>query len=299
MIRSHAFSRSQLSAAIIALLSPGLSTAAQIDWTTGTGFWDISGNWSSSPALPGATDDVIVNVTGTQTVTVRSTGGAQTVNSINVNGGDETLVINSGSLTLNGVATANNASGASTVSRFTQTFGTLNGAGNLTVNGAATLGGNLEGSGSLITQGTTSINSSLMLDGGRIWQNDGTATKTVLGSFNLNGGNSGANTNNAGRIINNGLFDLQNDGGTTWSNTQGGTGVIDTASGGTFRKSGGISNSIILATFNNAGTVKAQSGTLSLSAGGTHSGDFEVASGATLQFGGGTHDLNGGSMTAE
>ncbi|WP_150047917.1 choice-of-anchor D domain-containing protein [Methylomonas rhizoryzae] len=299
MIRLHAFSPTQLSAAILSLLSPGLAPAAQIDWTAGSGFWDVAGNWNSSPALPGATDDVIVDVAGTQTVTIRSTGGGQTVNSINMNGGDETLAISSGSLTLTGATTTNNASGASAVSQLTHSSGTLNGAGNLTVTGAASLGGNLEGSGTLITQGSTNVSASLTLDGGRVWQNDGTVIKTGLGSFNLNGGNSGSNAGVAGRIVNNGLFDLQNDGGSTWNSNQGGTGVIDNAAGATFRKSGGSGSSNILATFNNAGTVEAQSGTLSLSAGGTHSGDFTVADGATLQFGGGTHDLNGGGMNAD
>ena len=49
-------------------------------------------------------------------------------------------------------------------------------------------------------------------------------------------------------------------------------------------------------TFNNSGTVQAQTGVLNLSNGGTHSGLFDVAAGAVLGFSGGTHDINAGSV---
>ena len=54
--------------------------AATISWTDATGFWDVATNWSSNPALPGAGDDVVISVSGVQTITHRT--GNDTIRSI-------------------------------------------------------------------------------------------------------------------------------------------------------------------------------------------------------------------------
>ncbi|MGY6274781.1 hypothetical protein, partial [Methylomonas sp. MgM2] len=154
------FKKKKLSTVIVSLLTPGLVSAAQINWTDTTGFWDVASNWSSDPSLPGSLDDVVLNVVGTQTVTVRSTGGPFVINSVGTDNGDETLFINSGSLTLNGNSSANNATGASVVGRFSQSGGLLNGPGKLTITDHANFtGGTHSGSGTTTLQGTTTISS--------------------------------------------------------------------------------------------------------------------------------------------
>ncbi len=64
---------------------------------------------------------------------------------------------------------------------------------------------------------------------------------------------------------------------------------------GTFAKSAGTGSTTIQNPFNNGGTLNVNSGTLNLTQGGTHTGSFATAVGTTLQFGGGTHELNGAS----
>ena len=66
---------------------------------------------------------------------------------------------------------------------------------------------------------------------------------------------------------------------------------------GTFIKSGGTGTTSFIgnARFNNSGIVNIESGTLELQASGTSSGEFNVDDGATIEFSGGTHDLNSGA----
>ncbi|WKJ91035.1 hypothetical protein QZJ86_02605 [Methylomonas montana] len=291
------FRLTQLSAMIISLLTPGLSTAAQVNWANTSGFWDVTSNWSSFPALPGAGDDTVLDVAGAQTITVRSTGSPFTVNSVNTNGGNEILAISSGILNLVGATTANNATGNSTIGNFTQSGGALNGAGNLTVTGNANFtAGTHSGTGTTTLQGTTTISSNgLDLDAGRVLRNEGTVTWSS-GNLNLNATGSGG----SGRV--------DNASGAVWD-SQSNQQVFATAFGdlnnlagfpafnnaGIFRKSGGTGTTTVSTTFNNTGTVDAQLGSISLSGGGTHSGTLRAAGGAELDLAGGTHNLNTGT----
>lgn len=77
------FRRKQLSAVIIALLTPGFAGAEQVNWTGTTGFWDVITNCSSNPALPASGGDAVLGVGGAQTITVLSNGGPFSVNSVN------------------------------------------------------------------------------------------------------------------------------------------------------------------------------------------------------------------------
>ena len=81
-----------IAAAIVAGTGPARS--ATINWTGGTSFWDLVANWSSTPLLPGAADDVVINVAGVQTITHRS--GTDTVSSLSITG-DDLLAITGGS----------------------------------------------------------------------------------------------------------------------------------------------------------------------------------------------------------
>ncbi len=65
---------------------------------------------------------------------------------------------------------------------------------------------------------------------------------------------------------------------------------------GMFRKVVGPGLTHVVVTFNNSGTVEAQTGTIEFSNGGVHTGVFTGP--ATIEFGGGTHTLGVASVTA-
>src|SRR5207244_856667 len=90
-----------------------------------------------------------------------------------------------------------------------------------------------------------------------------------------------------------GTFDAQSDAQVVL----GFLGAATFSNAGTFKKSAGAGTTNIgFGVFNNTGLVQVQSGTLRLDAGGgTHTGSFSVAAGATLEFAGTTHSLNAGS----
>jgi hypothetical protein len=319
---SAQFRRSACAVAVAALFQPAPAVPAVVNWIAGTGFWDVATNWSSNPNLPGAADDVFINVGGLPTVTYRTitstvnslaitsatfavTSGALTISTTFSNNAATTLT--SGSLSVAGAATFGSLSlsgsgvltlnGASTVTTLSQAAGTLGGTGNVTVSGAATLtGGTISGAATTTLQGATSLSSNAIdLDAGRILRNEGTATWTG-GQINLNATGTGG----SGRI--------DNAAGGVW-NAQGNLSMVASAFGdvndlpgfpafnnaGTFNRSGSGTATSISVAFNNSGTVNVQEGTLNLNAGGTHSGGFGISSGATLQFGGGTHALNNAS----
>ncbi len=297
--------KKQLNAAIVSLLASGIASAQQVYWNaqgsySGTGYWDTHAWWANhwepgQYALPGANDDVILNTAGAADSIIRNwAGGPYVVNSVNTDSGVETLVIESGGLTLNGAATADNATGLSTITHLKQGGAYLNGAGNLVVNGDAILTNALQsGAATTTLKGNSTINNGLSLDAGRILRNEG--VMTMKGSVNMNSTAS----DGAGRIDNaaGAIWDAQgydiSAGATADLNQLSGYGVFNNA--GTFRKSGGAGGTRVYTAFNNAGTVDVQTGRLELTAGGTHSGALKVASGAELNFNGGSHDLNEGT----
>src|SRR5512144_609733 len=83
---------------------PGSTLGAAISWVPDAdGFWDAAANWSSNPSLPGAGDDVTINVGGavvrlithrTGTTTIRTINNAETVDVTNAS----TLTVSSGGL---------------------------------------------------------------------------------------------------------------------------------------------------------------------------------------------------------
>ena len=172
--------------------------------------------------------------------------------------------------------------------------GVVNGTADITVTGP------------FIFQGSTLGGSGTVFANGGVTFSDGSSSSHVtINGRTLN--MSGASTWAGGTIfLANGVL-INSAGGVltatsnvalTYSSTLGGT--VTFSNNGTFVQQAG-SGSIGYAafpsavTFTNTGTVDVQSGTLTLLCAGTNSGTLNVATGATLQFAGGTFTLNAGS----
>jgi hypothetical protein len=249
---------------------------ATVFWANAAGGdWSAPGNWSTG-ALPGAGDDVVLDVPGN--VTVTHSFGTDAVHSLV---SQDRLELSGGALDL---ATASTFNGA-----FAFTGGTLSGSGDVTVNGPFTWnGGTLRGAGRTVANGGLALiipelfQPGKVLDG-RELDNAGAAVWTG-GSIAVN--NGGRLDNLAGAT-----FDAESDANFTGSGALPGTFVND----GTFHKlhSGGTTASGVA--FHNNGLVDVQTGTLSLNAGGEDTGAFVVEARATLDFNGGTTNLRGTS----
>ena len=85
--------RSALGFACAAVLYSASTPAVTVSWGDGTGFWDLVANWSPSQ-FPSSADDVVINVTGQQTITHRT--GTTQIRSL-ANTGDEIVAITNGS----------------------------------------------------------------------------------------------------------------------------------------------------------------------------------------------------------
>ena len=274
-------------------------------WTNpNSGNWNTASNWSTG-VVPGIADNVFFG----KPVNVTFNTGSTTVNDINTVAG-ATLTVSGGSLV---VASTSSIGGLVSLSAGTFTLngqvdlgslvasgGLLTGTGTLTVSGLSTLSGGREsGAGTTIASGGAAFTSTgFSLDGGRALQLGGAST--AAGTFvqiQLNGGNdpgSGILTIGSGATFNDqttssGLnIVTQNFGGTD----TGATAVVNNL--GTFTKSGNALTSTISTIFNNSGTVNVQSGTLSLSGGGTDVGASYSGTG-TIQFSGGIRTLDAAS----
>ena len=97
-IYSNKFRIRPLSMAIAAALVSSNAPAAAVSWVPNAdGFWDVVANWSSSPALPVAADNVTLDVGGATARTITHRNGTTTINSLV---SQENLSITGGSLTL-------------------------------------------------------------------------------------------------------------------------------------------------------------------------------------------------------
>jgi hypothetical protein len=254
-------------------LSAGTYSAEPGSSITGAGNLTVSGATANLAGL--------VNLTGSNTFS----GGTANLTG-NYTCANNTLVIS-------GAATAN-FNGTGTVAPATLALLRV-GNGNPTLSGNNTItvlsqmewtGGTMSGSGRTIIPPGATLN---LADPGsvtlsRTLENRGTALWTGAGSLGLN---NGTFTNRAGA-----LFHAQN--AATISSS--GSSRFDNA--GTFRKSANAGVTTISASFNNAGAVEIQTGTLNLSGGGTNSGSFDVPLGAGITFSAGTYDAGPGSSIA-
>ncbi|MBL8199883.1 MAG: hypothetical protein JNK40_02835 [Chromatiales bacterium] len=186
----------------------------------------------------------------------------------------DTATVNAGNAQLNA---------DTTILGLTQGGGTLSGTGTLTVTGPSTwTAGTQNGT------GTTQYESTLGITG--IGTKSITGGRTIsLGGATTWSGNTGANNTismaNASFINNAGTFTDANAFGSTIS----GSGTFNNT--GTFNKQSDTTTSMAVV-FNNNGTVNVNAGLLLPSAGGTSTGVFNIASGATLEFRNGSHTLN-------
>jgi hypothetical protein len=253
-----------------------LSTVA---WTNPSGGdWDSPCNWSNG-AMPTASDDVVINMSG---ITVTHSGSAaDAVNSLTISASDATLDLSNGSLAMSATS--------SIAGNLTMSGGTLSTASTLTVTGAMSwTGGTISGGGTLAAQGGIAISG-----------NGPTLDNSTLDNSGMATWSGGTIIANHGAVFNNepgASFDAQSDANFGW----GGTGAVPTFNNlagannlpcATFIKSGGTGSSgtQMGVVFNNAGAVAVNSGTLSLGASTVtqtagSSGSFEGAAGTTLEF---------------
>jgi Ig-like domain-containing protein/List-Bact-rpt repeat protein len=165
---------------------------------------------------------------------------------------------------------------------------TLTGTGELTVlEDFSWIRGTMSGTGHTVVPPNGSLDISRgfthFLSGGRTLENGGTILWSG-GSLTVGGTTI---TNRAGA-----LFELQ----TATTLSVGGVNRFDNV--GTFRKSLSAGTATWTVTFNNSGLVDIQTGRLTLNGSGTHSGRFEIAAGASLNFSGGagTHVADAASV---
>jgi hypothetical protein len=241
------------------------------------GDFNTAANWDRN-AVPGASDDAVINTTG---ITVTSSGN----NSINSLTSSALVQIQGGSF---------NVAATSTSTSFELDNGSLGGTGMLTVSNAFTwTGGTMNGTGA-----TTLANGAVMtissvntkaLDTRTINLNSG-ATVNWTGSGEIQYGN--------GPVWNNsGTFNISSD-----TNFRFGFG----ANSATFNNSGTLTKTslangttVFNSTFNNSGTVTVSSGTLQLGGGGISTGTFnQSAAGGTLSIvnNGAAQTLNAGAV---
>jgi hypothetical protein len=229
------------------------------------------------------------------TADVASAGSMQAYTNALVNfNGPRTI---SGSFTIRDGSIVN-FNGATTLNDVTLSSGSLAGTGDVAVTGAATWsGGTMSGTGQTIVApgGTLVISSGINAITGlqRTLVNQGSATWSFA-----NGRGDVGFTN--GTFQNNGSFVADASGGTLRLVSSGLAATVNAFNNaGTFTKTGAgqvrtFAHTQNVVKFNNSGTVDIQQGELVLENGGTHSGDFNIASGSTLWLSG-SHQLAAGA----
>ena len=263
------------------------------DWTgaANDGNWSTAGNWNNGVPTSMMTAELDLggtyNVTSSGTVTVNGLGGSPTA-TLNIAGGNFTVTnyAGQGPLILSG-GTFGVGSSTATIAALTQTGGTLSGTGTLTVTGLTTFSsGTQSGLGTLIAQGGVNAqgasSASITLDGGRTLQLGGTSTMSgQYVQINLNSTN--ASTFGTLTIDNGAILNDTTSGG--FLEIYAGVGTSSVVNNyGTLNKTGSSTQSSISTAFNNYGTVNVQAGTLDLTGGGTETGTFSIASGATVEL---------------
>ena len=196
-----------------------------------------------------------------------------------------------GTWLVNGSALVNVNAPLEVQSAFNQGGGTVQG-DQLTLRGPATLASGIQtGPGTTVLTGATSLVST-DFDNGRVLRNEGTLTLT--GGVNLNSVANGG----SGQIFNapGAVFDIKTFNTSLFASSFAGDTGLDAifTNDGTLRRSSNGSYTFSVRTLNE-GTIDLQIGNLSLSKGGTNSGAATLATGTTLGYGGGTHDVDAGA----
>ena len=176
--------------------------------------------------------------------------------------------------------------------------GTVNGASNITLNNAFLWsGGIITGGGLLTTNGATDVTGAVTLTD-KVWNNANGGGVTMTGDSSITLGGSGATpatlNNQLGATI---IDQSTNATPITFTTTQTNKSFINA---GTFTKAAGSSatQTLNLLVISSGNSINVDSGTLQLSAGGTHTGLFNIANEAVLDLSGGTHNFNAGVSVA-
>lgn len=189
-----------------------------------------------------------------------------------------------GMLEIIGATLSFNSGGVITTPLYEQNAGTVGGSDTITITGMLLWSG-----GTMTGSGVTNANGGIELTNAGIVSLRETRTLNNAGLANWIG--AGSFSNETGAVFNNlasGTVDIQSSGDFSFGRFNN-AGILTKASGG----GDGITR--FSATLNNTGMVTVASGALELENGGTHTGAFAVADGATLEFGGGTHIVNAGA----
>ena len=251
---------------------------------TSNGKFDVASGATLNFA--GGTHDLSGTIAGSGTGQMLVSGSA-TVNTSGSNAFGGQVAVSAGTL---------NAGGTFSTGGFALSGGTLGGTGSLNASGSSSwTGGIMSGTGTTSSSGSLAISGTTArtLTGGHVLANSGTVTWTNAAS-----GNQGLIQSGQGSAINNsGIWLDQTSADIQITSNLGGA-LANFNNTGTYTKSGASTATIGMA-FNNTtsgpgtGVVTVNAGTLALTGGGTSNGKFDVASGATLNFAGGTHDLSG------
>ncbi|MBK8063286.1 MAG: hypothetical protein IPK29_03785 [Betaproteobacteria bacterium] len=278
--------------------------------------WFLAANWDDD-LVPLMTDDVVLDIAGTPTITL-GTGGAAVAGSIQSN---EALSITSGSLSFANASVFNstvsifggtfNAGGSASIADLVFNGGTLTGTGVVTLTGGANNwgGGTLQGIVLVAPGATLTLNGagSKYLSSGAVLTNQGNVVWTA-GTLDKTGSGTATFTNASGA-----LFDIQgdlaikdttdlNDGIFTLSlvNQTGGE-IRRSAGSGTVQlggRSGFGNDDDLLVNLQNNGLINVQSGTVQVNDIGTttsNGGSFQIAAGAVFDLVAGTHSMGNGS----
>ena len=162
----------------------------------------------------------------------------------------------------------------------------------MTLSGTDTFGGNngeatLAGAGTIVTSGTTTIvdhdyyTSAQLNDA--MWHNTGKV---------YDGGQVSLSSSSTIENLASGVFNLTADDGAV---SGGSSNTFDNA--GTLAKTGGGGTSMIAAILDNTGTVKASSGILDFTDGGSLGGTFATSNAAAIELGGGTFGAVSSTVT--
>jgi len=289
-VRAYNIVNNQLLLGIIGnlkLIPAGIIDAGIITIKPATNFvyWKmpVSGSWHdptmwSTGTVPTANDNVLISVPGDITVTLTQQGTTNTINSLIC---DEIFVFNRPSLAI--------ADSSEVTNLFTLNGGTLFGTGDLAIFGSFSwINGSMSGSGALNIAATGSMTFS------------NTTAQSFLRTINNSGitSLSGTGTLFIGdraffNNLANGVLDIQAD--LFIRGFAGGNGTFTNA--GIVRKSAGAGTTTIfdgVSFNNNGGIIDVRTGALTLASGGISTGGvFTAATGASLNFSGGTHVMTG------
>jgi type IV secretory pathway protease TraF len=254
-----------------------LAPAGQAYWINASGGnWNDPANWLAG-SIPVSTDTVFITIAGTYTVTLDQ---ATTVEGLRIGGAGATPTFAHPT----GLLTVNSTVAVESGAVYALSGGTLGGPHAGTIAGTLTWSG-----GALSGTGTTT----LAAGGASIWPTNNSRflnarTLVLDGPVTWSGGGT-LQLENQATLVNNGTLSYTSANIGAFGNVSGPNLVTNA---GSFVKTGAGTFSIVTP-FNNTGTVDHQTGTITLTGGGTSTGSFSVAAGATLDFLAGTHALNG------